>query len=205
MLEVGPGDGDRPPDLSQTCSLTSEPAGYPEDGSRLRAVFDALDGDGDGFVRIEDFVQFATVYGAEQVKDLTKYLDPSGLGVISFEDFYQGITAIRNGDSDSQLCGVASAQDEEPQACPDEFEDFVTFEASGFYGRAEREFDVIPPPLCSLSPTSLSGPWTVYTGNGLKGRAGLTLQLCTHCEGHCGLWALGSGGSRPQQAVYAKH
>lgn len=25
------------------------------------------DGDGDGFVRIEDFVQFATVYGAEQV------------------------------------------------------------------------------------------------------------------------------------------
>ncbi|XP_039740644.1 rab11 family-interacting protein 3 isoform X3 [Pteropus medius] len=130
MLEVGPGDGDRPPDLSQTCSLTSEPAGYPEDGSRLRAVFDALDGDGDGFVRIEDFVQFATVYGAEQVKDLTKYLDPSGLGVISFEDFYQGITAIRNGDSDSQLCGVASAQDEEPQACPDEFEDFVTFEAN---------------------------------------------------------------------------
>ncbi|ELW67755.1 Rab11 family-interacting protein 3 [Tupaia chinensis] len=36
------------------------------DGSRLRAVFDALDRDGDGFVRIEDFVQFATVYGAEQ-------------------------------------------------------------------------------------------------------------------------------------------
>ena len=32
-----------------------------------------------------------------QVKDLTRYLDPSGLGVISFEDFYRGITAIRNG------------------------------------------------------------------------------------------------------------
>ncbi|XP_058426471.1 rab11 family-interacting protein 3 isoform X4 [Diceros bicornis minor] len=125
----GPGDPDRPSDLSQTHPLSSEPAGCPEDGPRLRAVFEALDGDGDGFVRIEDFVQFATVYGAEQVKDLTKYLDPSGLGVISFEDFYRGITAIRNGGSDGQLC-VAPAQDEEPPACPDEFDDFVTFEAN---------------------------------------------------------------------------
>lgn len=129
-LDVGPGDADRPADLSQTCPFTSEPAGCPEDGPRLRAVFDALDRDGDGFVRIEDFVQFATVYGAEQVKDLTKYLDPSGLGVISFEDFYRGIAAIRNGDSDGQLCDVVPARDEEPQACPDEFEDFVTFEAN---------------------------------------------------------------------------
>lgn len=32
-----------------------------------------------------------------QVKELTKYLDPSGLGVISFEDFHRGIRAIRNG------------------------------------------------------------------------------------------------------------
>ncbi|XP_034525491.1 rab11 family-interacting protein 3, partial [Ailuropoda melanoleuca] len=129
-LDVGPGDPDRPSDFSQTCPLTSEPAACPEDGPRLRAVFDALDGDGDGFVRIEDFVQFATVYGAEQVKDLTRYLDPCGLGVISFEDFYRGITAIRNGESDGQLCGVAPAQDEEPPACPDEFDDFATFEAN---------------------------------------------------------------------------
>ncbi|XP_037013101.2 rab11 family-interacting protein 3 isoform X2 [Artibeus jamaicensis] len=129
-LEVGPGDAHQPSDLSQTCSLTSEHTGCAEDGPRLRAVFDALDGDGDGFVRMEDFVQFATVYGAEQVKDLTKYLDPSGLGVISFEDFCRGITAIRNGDSDGQLCSIVPAQDEGPQACPDEFEDFVTFEAN---------------------------------------------------------------------------
>ncbi|XP_064334334.1 rab11 family-interacting protein 3 isoform X4 [Camelus dromedarius] len=129
-LEVGPGDPDRPSDFSQTLPLASEPSGCPEDGPRLRAVFDALDGDGDGFVRIEDFVQFATVYGAEQVTDLTRYLDPSGLGVISFEDFYRGITAIRSGDPDGQLCSVTSAPDEEPPACPEEFDDFVTFEAN---------------------------------------------------------------------------
>ncbi|XP_044791906.2 rab11 family-interacting protein 3 isoform X1 [Bubalus bubalis] len=129
-LELGPGDPDGPSDFSQTHPLTSEPAGCPEDSPRLRAVFDALDGDGDGFVRIEDFVQFATVYGAEQVTDLTRYLDPSGLGVISFEDFYRGIEAIRNGDPDSPLCGVTPAPDEELPACPEEFDDFVTFEAN---------------------------------------------------------------------------
>ncbi len=31
-----------------------------------------------------------------QVKDLTRFLDPSGLGVISFEDFHRGICAISN-------------------------------------------------------------------------------------------------------------
>lgn len=36
-----------------------------------------------------------------QVKDLTKFLDPSGLGVISFEDFHRGISAISNGGESS--------------------------------------------------------------------------------------------------------
>ncbi|XP_061455319.1 rab11 family-interacting protein 3 isoform X3 [Rhineura floridana] len=102
-----------------------------DDAPLLQAVFDTLDGDGDGFVRIEDFVQFATVYGAEQVKDLTKFLDPAGLGVISFEDFCRGISAIRNGaDPDNQLCTMGYTHDELPTACPDEFDDFVTFEAN---------------------------------------------------------------------------
>lgn len=40
-----------------------------------------------------------------QVKDLTKFLDPSGLGVISFEDFHRGISAISNGgESSDTLC-----------------------------------------------------------------------------------------------------
>ncbi|NWR66955.1 RFIP3 protein, partial [Bucorvus abyssinicus] len=112
----------------------AEPAARPEEDEeeepRLRPVFDALDRDGDGFVRVEEFVQFATAYGAEQVKDLTKYLDPSGLGVISFEDFHRGIRAIKNGDPDSQLYDMGYTPEEEAPACPDEFDDFVTFEAS---------------------------------------------------------------------------
>ncbi|XP_062820263.1 rab11 family-interacting protein 3 isoform X2 [Anolis carolinensis] len=104
----------------------------PEEAPWLRSVFEALDRDGDGFVRIEEFVQFATVYGAEQVKDLTRFLDPAGLGVISFEDFYRGISAIRSGaDPDNPLCAMGyNAHEEAPSACPDEFDDFVAFEAN---------------------------------------------------------------------------
>ncbi|XP_030432749.1 rab11 family-interacting protein 3 isoform X1 [Gopherus evgoodei] len=117
-------------DFAQPDSITNDSLGCQEEENRLQAVFDALDGDGDGFVRIEEFVQFATVYGAEQVKDLTKYLDPSGLGVISFEDFYRGIGAIRNGDSDIQLYEMGYTREEEPSVCPDEFYGFVMFEAN---------------------------------------------------------------------------
>nr|XP_028562557.1 rab11 family-interacting protein 3 [Podarcis muralis] len=121
-------------EFGHTEHIEDESPSSPEDAPRLRAVFDALDRDGDGFVRIEEFVQFATVYGAEQVKDLTKFLDPAGLGVISFEDFYRGISAIRNGAvPDSQLCTMGYAHDEPPSACPDEFDDFVTFEVSVYF------------------------------------------------------------------------
>lgn len=41
-----------------------------EDVSPLKAVFDALDQDGDGFVRIEEFMEFAAAYGADQVRTL---------------------------------------------------------------------------------------------------------------------------------------
>lgn len=42
-----------------------------EDVSPLKAVFDALDQDGDGFVRIEEFMEFAAAYGADQVRHWT--------------------------------------------------------------------------------------------------------------------------------------
>ncbi|XP_038183836.1 rab11 family-interacting protein 3 isoform X1 [Arvicola amphibius] len=127
LLQACPGP---PSDPGSALSLSSEPGTAQEEGARLRTVFDALDRDGDGFVRIEDFIQFATVYGAEQVTDLTQYLDPSGLGVISFEDFHQGIVAIRSGDPDGQQHNVEPVPDEEPPACADEFDDFVTYEAN---------------------------------------------------------------------------
>ncbi|XP_061086448.1 rab11 family-interacting protein 3 [Conger conger] len=117
--------------LSEVGASNSLPMGgsvsEADDLSSLRAVFNALDQDSDGFVRIEEFLQFATAYGAEQVKDLTGFLDPSGLGVISFEDFYRGIAAIGNGGSDPQLCDVGfNLRDE--AGVPEEYDDYVTFE-----------------------------------------------------------------------------
>ncbi|NWY67059.1 RFIP3 protein, partial [Erithacus rubecula] len=130
-LEAGaPGAGPPPWCPGEAAGSPGPAEPPPEEEPRLRPVFDALDRDGDGFVRVEEFVQFATAYGAEQVKDLTKYLDPSGLGVISFEDFHRGIRAIRNGDPDSQLYDMGYTPEEEAPACPDEFDDFVTFEAT---------------------------------------------------------------------------
>lgn len=45
-----------------------------DDVSPLKAVFDALDQDGDGFVRIEEFMEFAAAYGADQVRCLSLLL-----------------------------------------------------------------------------------------------------------------------------------
>lgn len=94
-----------------------------EDISPLKAVFDALDQDGDGFVRIEEFMEFAAAYGADQVKDLTKFLDPSGLGVISFEDFHRGISAISNGGPEPQLYGVNYSPGDGAVGCPEEYDE----------------------------------------------------------------------------------
>ncbi|NXA41548.1 RFIP3 protein, partial [Eudromia elegans] len=75
-----------------------------------------------------------------QVKDLTKYLDPSGLGVISFEDFHRGIRAIKNGDPDSQLYDMGYTPEEEASACPDEFDDFANEVTDSAYMGSESTY-----------------------------------------------------------------
>ncbi|XP_035988019.1 rab11 family-interacting protein 3 [Fundulus heteroclitus] len=104
----------------------------PEDASPLKAVFDALDQDGDGFVRIEEFMAFAAAYGADQVKDLTKFLDPSGLGVISFEDFHRGISAISNGGPEPQLYSYSPGDG--AAGCPEEYDEQNEVTDSAYLG-----------------------------------------------------------------------
>ncbi|XP_039990887.1 rab11 family-interacting protein 3 isoform X2 [Xiphias gladius] len=105
-----------------------------EDVSPLKAVFDALDQDGDGFVRIEEFMEFAAAYGADQVKDLTKFLDPSGLGVISFEDFHRGISAISNGGPEPQLYNVSYSPGDGAVGCPEEYDEQNEVTDSAYLG-----------------------------------------------------------------------
>ncbi|KAM9837972.1 rab11 family-interacting protein 3 [Aulostomus maculatus] len=105
-----------------------------EDFSPLKAVFDALDQDGDGFVRIEEFMEFAAAYGADQVKDLTKFLDPSGLGVISFEDFHRGISAISNGGPEPQLYSVNYSPGDGAVGCPEEYDEQNEVTDSAYLG-----------------------------------------------------------------------
>ncbi|XP_068439254.1 rab11 family-interacting protein 3 isoform X2 [Clinocottus analis] len=105
-----------------------------EDVSPLKAVFDALDQDGDGFVRIEEFMEFAAAYGADQVKDLTKFLDPSGLGVISFEDFHRGISAISNGGPEPPLYSVNYSPGDGAVGCPEEYDEQNEVTDSAYLG-----------------------------------------------------------------------
>uniref|UniRef100_A0A3P9J619 RAB11 family interacting protein 3 (class II) n=1 Tax=Oryzias latipes TaxID=8090 RepID=A0A3P9J619_ORYLA len=104
-----------------------------EDASPLKDVFDALDQDGDGFVRIEEFMEFAAAYGADQVKDLTKFLDPSGLGVISFEDFHRGISAI-SGSPETQLYSVNYSPGDGAVGCQEEYDEQNEVTDSAYLG-----------------------------------------------------------------------
>lgn len=105
-----------------------------ENVSSLKAVFDALDQDGDGFVRIEEFLEFAAAYGADQVKDLTKFLDPSGLGVISFEDFHRGISAISSGGTEPNLYDVHFSPEEGAGGCQEEYDEQNEVTDSAYLG-----------------------------------------------------------------------
>ncbi|XP_078096563.1 rab11 family-interacting protein 3 isoform X2 [Mustelus asterias] len=137
-----PGIEPRAPGPERTGSLgieiqppVPERAGSPgfESGEceRLRVVFDMFDVAGEGLIRLEDFCQIASSYGAEQVKELTRFLDPAGLGVIAFDDFCRGIAAIKNnGDSDSQNYDAGFGNEDDVLPCTEEFEDFTCFETN---------------------------------------------------------------------------
>ncbi|MBN3310441.1 RFP4A protein, partial [Amia calva] len=63
---------------------------------KLKEVFDVCDEDADGFIRVEHFVDLGLQFGqGEEVKKLTKYLDPHALGKITFKEFCHGVFAIK--------------------------------------------------------------------------------------------------------------
>ncbi|XP_051537942.1 rab11 family-interacting protein 3 isoform X2 [Myxocyprinus asiaticus] len=113
--------------------IVSSSACRDEEQSALRAVFQALDQDRDGFVHIEEFIDFARAYGAEQVKDLTRFLDPSGLGVISFEDFHRGISAISSEGSDPDIYKTQFSA-VEANGPPEEYDEQAEVSDSAYLG-----------------------------------------------------------------------
>ncbi|KAM6966395.1 rab11 family-interacting protein 4A isoform 1-T1 [Tautogolabrus adspersus] len=64
---------------------------------RLKEVFDVCDEDADGFIRVEHLVDLGLQFGQgdEEVKKLTRYLDPNAHGRINFKDFCHGVFAIK--------------------------------------------------------------------------------------------------------------
>ncbi|XP_040297820.1 rab11 family-interacting protein 3 isoform X2 [Bufo bufo] len=182
LLAFGEGD----PFLAFSLDNDSPCAG--DELARLRAVFDALDRDKDGFVKMEDFVQFATVYGAEQVKYLTGYLDPAGLGVINFRDFYRGISEIQNEDLDMQLYDMGYPSEEEP-ACSVDFDDLAAFEVTevtdsayvgseSAYSECETFTDEDTGGLAAQEDPETEGDGAGSRGHAPATPEGLELSLC---------------------------
>ncbi|XP_015211519.1 rab11 family-interacting protein 4A isoform X2 [Lepisosteus oculatus] len=63
---------------------------------KLKEVFDVCDQDAAGYIRVEHFVHLGLQFGqGDEVKKLTKYLDPQALGRINFRDFCHGVFAIK--------------------------------------------------------------------------------------------------------------
>ncbi|XP_074553141.1 rab11 family-interacting protein 4A isoform X2 [Halichoeres trimaculatus] len=63
---------------------------------RLKEVFDVCDEDADGFIRVEHLVDLGLQFGqGDEVKKLTRYLDPNAHGRINFKDFCHGVFAIK--------------------------------------------------------------------------------------------------------------
>ncbi|XP_034425989.1 rab11 family-interacting protein 3 isoform X2 [Hippoglossus hippoglossus] len=162
-----------------------------DDVSLLKAVFDALDQDGDGFVRIEEFMEFAAAYGADQVKDLTKFLDPSGLGVISFEDFHRGISAISNGGPEPQLYNVNYSPGDGAVGCPEEYDeqnevtDSAYLGSESTYSECETFTDedtgaLVPPEMHEDVETDSGIEATLHDPEDSRNRFSLNSELHNH-------------------------
>ncbi|XP_054913793.1 rab11 family-interacting protein 3 isoform X5 [Poeciliopsis prolifica] len=161
-----------------------------DDMSSLKAVFDALDQDGDGFVRIEEFLEFAAVYGADQVKDLTKCLDPSGLGVISFEDFHRGISAISDG-AGPELQLYSYNPGDGAGGCPEEYDeqnevtDSAYLGSESTYSECETFTDedtgaLVPPEMHEDVETDSGIEATLHDPDDRGSRFSLTSELHSH-------------------------
>ncbi|XP_027855623.1 rab11 family-interacting protein 3 isoform X4 [Xiphophorus couchianus] len=74
----------------------------------------------------------ATMTENQAVKDLTKFLDPSGLGVISFEDFHRGISAISNGGPEPQLYSYNPGDG--AGGCPEDYDEQNEVTDSAYLG-----------------------------------------------------------------------
>ncbi|XP_056871683.1 rab11 family-interacting protein 4A isoform X1 [Takifugu flavidus] len=62
---------------------------------RLKEVFDVCDEDADGYIRVEHLEDLGLRFGqGDEVKKLTKCLDPNAHGRINFKDFCHGVFAI---------------------------------------------------------------------------------------------------------------
>uniref|UniRef100_UPI00358F5A15 rab11 family-interacting protein 4 isoform X2 n=1 Tax=Myxine glutinosa TaxID=7769 RepID=UPI00358F5A15 len=66
---------------------------------RLRDVFDFCDENGDGFIRTEHFLALAARFFGQgnEVQQLAGFLDPQGVGRVSFNHFCRGISAMKAG------------------------------------------------------------------------------------------------------------
>ncbi|CAL8342872.1 unnamed protein product [Merluccius merluccius] len=63
---------------------------------KLKEVFDVCDEDADGYIQVDRFVDLGLRFGqGDEVKKLTKYLDPNSHGKINFKDFCHGVFAIK--------------------------------------------------------------------------------------------------------------
>uniref|UniRef100_A0A803JMG0 EF-hand domain-containing protein n=2 Tax=Xenopus tropicalis TaxID=8364 RepID=A0A803JMG0_XENTR len=82
-----------------SCSAPGDPGHLGLFLQRLRQVFDACDGDADGFIKVEHFVALGLQFAqGDEVKKLAKRLDPNAQGRIGFKDFCHGVLAMKGCD-----------------------------------------------------------------------------------------------------------